>query len=411
MSEDARRHGSARQIQLRGAVAMWVVAAGLATIYVLSNLPTPLYETYRQAFGFSKITLTLIYAVYVVGTVTTMFFLGRLSDEIGRRPVVLASLGLAATSVLLFLLARSTVWLLAARITSGLGIALASGASTAWILELHPRKDSAAATQLALTANTLGLAVGPLLAGILAEYAPAPLRLSYVVFLPLVLAAAVPIWFCQETIEDAKPLAGVSMRPRLGVPKEIRGDFVTPAIAAFVTFAVLGFYSALLPSVVSQSLHDPNRALAGGVVAEVFLVGALTIATWPRVEPRTGMLIGLVLLIPGVVLLVAAEAAHSMLLLWVSTTIAGVASGLGYRFGLQRVNELAPEDRRSEVISSYLIVCYAAISLPVIGAGVLASATDPLLADTIFGGLIVLLALAALAGEARRPRRTEPRRA
>ena len=259
MSEDARRRGSDRHLQFRGAMAMWVVAAGLATIYVLSNLPTPLYETYRQAFGFSKITLTLIYAVYVVGTVTTMFFLGRLSDEIGRRPVVLPSLGLAA--------------------------------------------------------------------------------------------------------------------------------------------------------MVSQSLHDPNRALAGGVVAEVFLVGALTIATWPRVDPRTGMLIGLVLLIPGVVLLVAAEAAHSRLLLWVSTTIAGVASGLGYRFGLQRVNELSPEDRRSEVISSYLMVCYAAISLPVIGAGVLASATDPLLADTIFGGLTVLLALAALAGEARRPRRAEPRRA
>jgi MFS family permease len=385
------------------------VAASLATIFVLSTLPTPLYESYRQAFGFSEITLTLIYAAYVVGTVTTMFFLGRLSDEIGRRPVVLVSLLLATLSTVLFLLARSTVWLLAGRITSGLGIALASGAATAWILELHPRKDEAAGTQIALAANTLGLAIGPLAAGVLAEFAPAPLRLSYLLFLPLVLAAAVPVWLSEETIERPTPLARASLRPRLGVPKEIRGEFVTPAIAAFVTFAVLGFYSALLPSVVSRSLHDSSRALSGGVVAELFLVGVVTIATWPRIDPRTGMLIGLVLLIPGVGLLVAAEAVHSMVLLWVSTTIAGVASGLGYRFGLQRVNEVTPEDRRSEVISSYLIVCYAGVSLPVIGVGVLASVTDPLLADTVFGGLIVLLALAALVGEARHPRRAEPR--
>lgn len=410
MPDHARRRGLTA-VQFRGAVAMWVVAGVLTAIYVLSTLPTPLYEAYRQAFGFSKVTLTLIYAAYVVGTVLTMFFLGRLSDEIGRRPVVLVSIALCAISAALFLLATSTVWLLAARITSGFGIALASGASTAWILELHPRKDGPVATQVALTANTLGLAIGPMLAGILAQYAPAPLRLSYWIFLPLVLLAALPVWLAEETLHHPRRLAQVSLRPRLGVPKEIRGEFVTPAIAAFVTFSVLGFYSALLPSVVTRSLHDSNLALAGGIVGGLFLVGALTIATAPRIEPRTGMVIGLALLVPGVGLLLAAEAAHSLFLLWAGTVLAGAAGGLGYRFGLQRVNELTPEDRRSEVISSYLIVCYAAVSLPVIGVGVLGNATDPLLADFVFGGLIVLLALAALAGEARRSRRAEPRRA
>ena len=102
---------------------MWAVAAQLAAIYVLSNLPTPLYVIYRQEFGFSQLTLTLIYAVYVIGTLLTMFFLGRLSDQVGRRPVALASLGLAGLSGIVFLVAVSTAWLVVARILSGLAIA------------------------------------------------------------------------------------------------------------------------------------------------------------------------------------------------------------------------------------------------------------------------------------------------
>lgn len=84
----------------------------------------------------------MIYAIYVIGAVAAMFFLGRLSDQVGRRLVVLISLGAAALSAIIFLLARDTPWLFPARILSGLAIALASGASTAWIVELEPKEQS-----------------------------------------------------------------------------------------------------------------------------------------------------------------------------------------------------------------------------------------------------------------------------
>src|SRR5207248_9838235 len=70
--------------RLQGRAAMRVAASAICVSYILSTLPTPLYVIYRQTFQFSQIMLTVIYAVYVVGTVTTMFFLGRLSDQIGR---------------------------------------------------------------------------------------------------------------------------------------------------------------------------------------------------------------------------------------------------------------------------------------------------------------------------------------
>lgn len=390
--------------RLKGAVGMWAIAWVMVAIFLLSNLPTPLYEGYRQAFGFSELTLTLVYAAYVVGSMSTLFFLGRLSDQVGRRPVLLGAVGLAVLSAVAFLFTHGTAVLFLARIASGFAVALASGAGTAWILELHPKGDKARGTQIALVANSVGLGLGPLLSGLLAEYAPWPLHLSFLVLLPLLLAAGALALGSDDTVRE-RPLKEASVKPRVGVPKDKWRAFVTPAIAAFVTFALLGFYSSLLPTVVTRTLHLPNRAISGGVVALLFLVSALTIATWPKVKPRRGMLLGLWLLVPGVALLILAEAVHSLAWLLLGTGIAGVAAGLGYRFGLQRVNELSPDDRHAELISSYLLVCYLAISLPVIGVGLVSGATSPLFADALFGGLIVALAFAALAFELRPSRR------
>jgi len=372
----------------------WDVAASLAVIYVLSTVPTPLYELYRERLGFSGVTLTVIYAAYVVGSLAAMFFLGRLSDQIGRRPVVLASLIAGVVAVILFLLADATAWLFAARIVSGFALALASGASTAWIVESH-RAGKKQATRIAIGANLVGLAVGPLLAGVLAQYEPSPLRLVYVVMLLLLVAALIAAWFGAETVRERRPLREVEMRPRFGVPQEMRTQFLVPAISAFATFAVLGFYAALVPSLLREGLHQPNRAVSGAVAGGMFLVASVTVAL-VEVPALAGMIGGLGLLIPGVAMMVLAEHARSMAWLIVASAVIGVASGLGYRFGLEMVNEMAPDDRRSELVSGYLIVCYGAISLPVIGIGLVTATSSALVADTIFGLLVAGLAVVAL---------------
>lgn len=95
------------------------VAAALAIVFVLSTLPTPLYVAYREVFGFSEVTLTLVYSAYVIGSLLTMIFAGHLSDQLGRRPVFITALSLVAASAGVFLLSTSTAWLYAARILVG----------------------------------------------------------------------------------------------------------------------------------------------------------------------------------------------------------------------------------------------------------------------------------------------------
>jgi MFS family permease len=370
-----------------------IVAAELASLYVLSTLPTPLYPIYQDEFGFSRLLLTLIFAAYVVGTSSAMFVLGRLSDQIGRRPVVMAALGLAVASTLIFAVGASTPWLFAARISSGVAIALAAGASTAWLIELEPHGDRTRATRLAIGANVLGLGIGPLLAGLLAQFAPHPLLLPYLVYLVILLPIPLLIWQVPETKSRER---SVSLRPRLGVPRALLAPFMAPALAAVATFAVFGFYAGLIPTMLSEALDDPNHATAGAVVAWLCFVGVAAIGL-TNLTNRLGIQLGLLLLLPALALLIGAHFAHSLLLLLAATTVAGAASGLGYVHGTSVVNALAPEDKRAEIVSTYQIFCFAGVSVPVIGIALLSKMLSPFIAESVFAaacGILVVLALA-----------------
>ncbi len=380
--------------------------AAMATIgcsFMGSTLITPLYAPYRHAFGFSEITLTLIYAVYVVGNVVALFFFGRLSDSIGRRTVALPALGLIAGSMLIFLFAQSTTSLFAARALSGLGIGLATGTATAWLADLYTG-DEKRATLLASGANAVGVAVGPLVAGAIAQYTNAPLRWPFIAYIPLLVAAAVLVARSTENVAERK---AVSLRPRIGVPQEIRPKFVAPAIAAFGSFALIGYYASLIPTLLAQEMHETNDLVAGAIVSELFAAMAIVIAITRGLTSRCAMLGALWLLLPSVGLLLLAQSARSIELLLVAGACGGIAAGIGYRGSLQVVNEIAPSDRRAEVVSAYLIACFVGNSLPVIGIGFIAAASNSMTASLTFGATIAAFATVALffehLREARRP--------
>jgi hypothetical protein len=109
------------------------------------------------------------------------------------------------------------------------------------------------------------------------------------------------------TVREPKPLREVSLRPRVGVPQEIRGKFLFPALAAAVVFSVLGFYSALIPTLLGESLHNHIYAIAGGIVAALFFIGVLTIAFTRQLASNGGLIFSLGLLLPSVILLVVSE--------------------------------------------------------------------------------------------------------
>ncbi|HEV7654395.1 MAG TPA: MFS transporter [Mycobacteriales bacterium] len=377
--------------------AMVAIASIISVAFAGSVVVTPLYSLYQQKFGFSEITLTLVYAVYVVGNVIALLLLGQVSDQIGRKRVAMPALVLAALSALLFLLATGTTFLFLARLLIGLAVGVASGTGTAWLADEFGPANRSTATVSAAAANLGGIALGPLLGGLLAEYAPWPLELPFIVYIAILAVVAIAL----SPVSGSRP-AGVAsvkdvrVRPRVGVPRELYGAFAAPAVTGFVTFALGGLYFALIPGVVIRDLHNTNLAVGGAVVSELAAIAAAVIVLGRRLSPAVAMTSGLVLLLPAVGLVVAAQAAGSMVLLLIATAVGGVTMALGYRGSLQVVNEIAPDDRRAEVTSSYFIACFVGNSVPVIGLGVLSTLTQPLTGTIVFAGTIAALSGTAL---------------
>jgi MFS family permease len=379
-------------------------ALGAATVLMLmfmgATLPGPLYLIYRDELHFSQVTLTLIYAVYFASAVLTAFFLGRLSDQVGRRAAILFAIGVSLISTVLFVFADSIPLLFLARVLSGFGIPLAAGTGTAWVGELCDNRCTGAS----LTAgfSLAGLGLGPFLAGILAQFTREPLTLPFLALMVLALAAAVITLLVPETVKrPVQRLRELSLRPRIGVPRALIAAFTAPAITAFATFSLLGFYSALTPSLLEEALHLHNHAISGGIIFELYAVAALVLVLTQWLSARAAILAGLALLLPALALLALAPRDHSLPLLLVGSAIGGAAVGLGYRGSLQLVNELAPGTHRAEVVSTFLMFCYLGVSMPVVGIALLSAATTPIAAETAFAAIIAAFALFAISADLR----------
>jgi MFS family permease len=372
------------------------ISAIISLAFAGSVIVTPLYTLYQHKFGFSDITLTLVYAAYAIGNVLALLLFGQVSDQIGRKRAAVPALALGAVSAMLFLLAAGTAWLFVGRALIGLAVGVASGTGTAWLAEVYGAPRRPTATLTAATANLAGIGAGPLISGLLAQYVGAPLRTIFVVYIVTLPILAVVITRVPGGEGSTRSLREVRVQARLGVPRQLIAEFVPPSVCAFVIFALGGLYFALIPGLVIRDLHQSNIAIGGSIVAELAAFSALAIRLGRRLPPPTAMTMGLVGLLPSAALIVTAEGARSMTLLLIATALAGVTIGLGYRGSLEIVNEIAPDDRRAEVVSTYFIACFLGNSLPVIGLGLVSTSTTPLTGGVVFASVLSVLAVAAL---------------
>jgi len=383
--------------------AFWITMVG-------TTVPTPLYPLYERAFGFSSFMVTVVFAVYALGVVAGLLVFGRLSDEIGRRPVILLALLLAAAAAGLFIAADGLPWLLVARVLSGLAAALITGSGTAALLDLAPQRHKLRAQTVAIAANMGGLACGTLLSGVLAEWAGSPLRLPWIVTLAMValtfVAALVAIAPAPQGVAGPTISAGSrrqsphqspyrSLRPQpLRIPDEIRGPFLRAALAAGSGFAVLGVLTAVTGLFLATVLHLTNHALAGLVVFVAFActaLGQLIARALPRRMALPVACAGLVV--------AAALVAIALLTAWLAPLLAGaavngLATGIAVADGLSAINSGPQPQRRGEAVSAFFVILYSMLSVPVIGVGVLIQSVGLRTAGVTFSALVAALALA-----------------
>ncbi|WP_030689747.1 MFS transporter [Streptomyces globisporus] len=393
-----------RQGWLRCLLAGAVFVVGMTG----TTLPTPLYPLYQEKFGFSELTVTVVYAVYAFGVIGVLLLAGNASDTVGRRPTLLWGLGFAAASAVCFLCADGLGWLYAGRLLSGLSAGLFTGAATAYVMDLAPPGGQSRATLVATAANMGGLGCGPLLAGLLAEYAPEPLLLPFAVHLALVAVSAVVLLRLPETVRDPRPLSDV--RPqRPALPARVRPVFVPAAIASFAGFALFGLFTSVSPAFLGRFLHVDNHAVSGLVVALAFFASTAGQLAVSRFGVSRSLPLGCAVLFVGLVFLAGALSTELLVLVVLAAVVGGVGQGLSFRAALSAVAAAAPVERRAAVISALFLVAYTGISIPVIGVGLLTGPLGLEEAGLVFTGCMLVLVTSAGVYLRRRPVRTGER--
>ena len=384
-----------RRRATRRRVAFWLLAFVFAATMLGTTLPTPLYVIYQAQWHFSAAMVTVIFAVYAAAVMATLLLAGRSSDQAGRKPVLAAALGASALSTVVFILAPDVGVLIAGRVLSGLSAGLMTGTATAALTELVPASASRRASLAATAANMGGLGLGPLIAGLFAQYAPHPTTLVFEVYLAVLAAAGLCLLFVPETVS---PRRRPTLRfAGLGIPERGRGQFIAAAVAAFAAFALLGLFSSLVPGFIGGVLHQDSHAVQGAVVFGMFAVGTVTQVALSRFSSRRVVLAGLGLFLAALALIVAALAQAGMALFLAGTVVGGVAVGAIFLGSLATASRLAPPERRGHAISAFFVACYAGLIIPVVGVGVLSGFTGTFPAVLVFSLLLAVLCLFSLA--------------
>jgi MFS family permease len=394
-------------IKLRRSGAFWFVAITLALMLFASSAPSPLYVVYQAHWHFSAITLTCVFAVYVLALLVSLLFAGSLSDHVGRRPTLAIALVVELLAMALFEAAQSVALLFAARTVQGLATGLAMGALSAALIDLAPPSRPQLGALISSAAPLLGLAAGALGSGLLVDHGPDPLRLIYLVLIGLFIVVAPGVLVMPETVTS--PTRGGwhrHLRLRVAVPHEARGAFASASPLMMATWALGGLYLSLGPSLAISMLHSSSHVAGALVIVALCLTGAMASLVLQRYPSERVMTVGAVLLTAGVALTLVALNATSSALFYAGSVLAGAGFGPGFLGAFRAVVAHAPAGERAALIAAIYVVSYLAFSLPAIAAGVAVTESSLLATTNVYGGAVIALSLGALALTAARRRTT-----
>jgi MFS family permease len=382
-----------RLLPMSQPAALRLQALILITFMAASSAPTPLYSIYRESWGFSAITLTVVFGVYAISLLLTLLTLGSVSDHIGRRPVIAAALLLNAISMVVFMTATAVPQLIVARLLQGLATGAATSALTAGLMDLDRQRSP----MINSVAPMIGLALGAMGTSILVQFAPAPTQLTFVVLAVVLVIQAIAACFLPETA-GKRPGVLAAMLPTITVPRHAWRVLLMTTPIDIAAWALGGFYFSLGPTLIGHvtGIHAP---VVGGMMICALTISAaiavLVLRSWPAQRMLTT---GAMALMLGIATTLGSVYDGAASLFFLGTALAGVGFGLGFLGSLRTLLPVAQPHERAGLMAAFYILSYLAFCVPAILAGVLTSALGLTAASYYYGAALIVLAGAALIG-------------
>lgn len=385
----------AKQVRLPRTAAVWVMAGILWAFFAAAAAPSPLFLVYRAEWGFPVWMLTLAFAIYAIALLGALLSFGRLSDHIGRRPVLLGALLLECVAMTLFLTAGNVGIVILARIVQGIATGAATGALSAAITDFAPPHRKTLAPLLSSVAPLSGLAVGAIFAGLATEGGH-PIVVVFIVFDILFLVSLGAVALSPESVTP-RPGAGRSLVPRVAIPAAARAEFIREIPVSAAVWIVGGFYLAVVAEVLREVLGVTSGAIEGFYIAGVSGFGALASFFARNLPARVNAAYGSVLIAVGMPIVLLGMNTRSFVVIAIGTLLAGAGFGMGYLGGVGILAPLAKAHERGELFSGLYVVNYLAFGIPAIIAGLLIDAFGLLPTVNGYGILVVIAGLAGAA--------------
>jgi MFS family permease len=384
------RVGGRRRSGVPDSVAFWGVGVTLGVFLFAAAAPSPLYGVYAARWHFSALTLTIVFAIYAVALLLALLVTGRLSDHLGRRPVILAAIITEIAAMACFIAADSTAVLCVARAVQGLATGCALGVLSAALAELSVGTPTLGAV-VTSSAAPFGLAAGGLGSSALVQYGPSPLRLVYWLVIVALVAGAVLVLAMREPGQH-RPGALASLKPVASVPPEARSAFVMILPSLVALWALAGFYLSLAPILIGSIQGSANLLWGGFAVFCLCFSGGIAIVLLRAVTAETAMLVGCMALFVGTGLTLVAIAVGSTVLFLTGSVIAGVGFGLAFLGNIRAVSRVAAPAQRAGVLAVLYIVSYTMFSIPIVIAGVAETHFSGHDVALVFSGCVTALA-------------------
>jgi len=373
--------------------AAFLLLASLTVSFLAgSSAPTPLYGVYMAEWGLTPLMVTVIFGIYALAVLVALLVAGRLSDHLGRRPVLLVATLAQAVTMIVFMTATSVTGLLVARVLQGLTTGAALGAIGAGMIDL----DKTRGTVANAVAPPFGTATGAIVAGVLVQFLPFPTHLVYVVFGLVFILQSLGLVFMTDSIA---PRGGVlaSLKPKLALPRATREPLLLATPVLIAVWALAGFYGALSPLLVKGMLGVNTPLIGGLALFVVATFGGLSVLVLQHREAKDMMMLGAASLIVGVAVTAVAVSEASIAFFFVGSMIAGVGFGAGFQGAVRTVVPFAAPHERAGVLSIIFIISYIAMGVPAVAAGWMIARHGNVVATAqLFAAAIMALAGTAL---------------
>jgi len=376
---------------MRPQASFYLLASITISFLAGSAAPTPLYPVYQALWGLSPLMITVVFGVYALAVLTGLLIAGRVSDHLGRRPVLITATIAQALVMLMFATAASAAGLVAARVVQGLTTGAALSAVGAAMIDLNKARGTIANA----LAPPFGSALGGIIAGFFVQFLPGPTHLVYAALAAVFVAQSIGLSLMKEPITP-RPGVWRSLTPQLALPAAAREPLLLAVPVLIAVWALGGLYACLGPMLVREMLGS-NAPLLGGLSLFVLAAsGGIAVLLLQSLEARRMMVLGALCLGVGIGIVMWAMALDSIGVFFAGTAIAGVGFGTGFQGAVRSVVSVVGPHERAGTLSIVFIISYVSMGVPAIIAGATVRHGNLLATAQVFGAVVMALAAAAL---------------